>query len=162
MRSLALIALLGMMGCEAAPQYEHVHASTLTLKIGNSGCSGTAVGRYTILTATHCIAGHVGKPDRFATLTANGRLCEIWKAVDDGNDHALLTVSCEFKAVAELGKGAKAGRTPALGTKVFMFGSPLDFTDLLRFGRVAGNRHIALMGTFPLAFSTAQLKAAGL
>ena len=198
MRSLALICLVGMTGCEASPQYDHVHAATLTLRIGDSGCSGTAVGRFTVLSASHCF----DKDTR--EIQANGRACKVWKIVNDGNDHALLTVSCEFKAWATLTRAAKAGREPRVGSAIFVWGNPYLFSDVLRFGNVAGHQANAmpgmgrallhnfngwagdsgaaifnsrgnivavvsigsqpyrLMGSFPLAFSTAQLQAAGL
>ena len=198
MRSLALIALLGMTGCEAAPQYDHVHASTLTLKIGAAGCSGTAVGRYTVLSASHCFDSNTRE------IQANGRVCKVWKIVHDGNDHALLTVSCEFKAWAYLTRAAKAGKEPKVGTDIFVWGNPYMFSDILRFGNVAGHQDKAmpgmgraqlhnfngwagdsgaaifnmrgnivavvsigsqpyrLMGSFPLNFSRAQYREAGL
>ena len=193
MRILALLAMLGVSSCEARPVYDHVHASTLTLKMGNNGCSGTAVGRYTVLSASHCF----DKDTR--TILANGRACKVWTIANDGNDHALLTVSCEFKAIARLGKA------PKVGDRIFVWGNPRQFTDILRFGYVAGYQDSAmpglgraqlhdfngwngdsgaaifdkrgricavvsigsgppykLMGSFPLKFTKAQLREAGL
>ena len=140
MRSLALIALLGMTGCEAAPVYDRVHASTLTLKIGNSGCSGTAVGRYIVLTATHCVS------DVPKTIHINGKACDVWKIVNDGADHALVTVGskCPQTHTASLTIAAKAGREPKVGTRIFLFGNPYVFSDVLRFGYVAGHQDNAM------------------
>ena len=142
MRSLALIALLGMTGCEAAPQYDHVHASTLTLKIGDSGCSGTAVGRYVLLTATHCV------DDAPKSIQVNGKVCPVYKIVNDGADHALVTVAstCPQEHTATLTRAAKAGKSPKTGAPIFVWGSPVQFTSILRFGTVAGFQDDAMPG----------------
>lgn len=130
MRSLALIALLGMTGCEAAPQYEHVHASTLRLQVDGGTCSGFARKAQVIQTAGHCLS------DATKQLTANGQVCNVRLIVKDKTDHALVRVSgCRFT------KFARMGRTPKQGDQVFVWGNPGMFKDLLRFGSIAGYQY---------------------
>ena len=113
--------------CQAQPPYERVHPATLTLVIGSNGCSGTAVARRVILTASHCVT-----PDT-KQLTANGELCEVRKQYHDGFDHVLLRVTgCHFMQTAKMGKA------PKVGDRIFVWGNPSRFSDILRFGAVAG------------------------
>ena len=85
--------------------WDEVHGATLALGVPGGSCSGTAVGYYTILTAAHCFHDDSGKAVKPATVTANGELCEVWRMVDDGSDHVLLTVSgCKFTVHAKIGK----------------------------------------------------------
>jgi hypothetical protein len=136
--TLALIALVGT-GCgwpvSAEPAYERVHAATLRLEVLGGSCSGTAISRTWILGASHCFSPET------KTIRANGELCEVHQIINDGNDHALVRLGgCTFKATAKLGKVAK------VGAEVFMWGSPQEFRDLLRFGRIAGHHAKAMPG----------------
>ena len=130
-QTLAAALMLGATGCgpaSAVPVYDRVQAATLTLVIGDSGCSGTAVARNVILTASHCFPEAQPK-----TLLANGELCEIRRIIKDTTDHALVTVGgCKFKVTAKVGKPAK------VGDRVFTWSSPYVFRGLLIFGTVAG------------------------
>lgn len=68
-----------------------------------------------------------------AKVGVDGKLCEVVKAVEDGNDHQFLIVKdCTFKV------WVKFGPKPIVGETVFVYGDPEGFTGLLRFGTVAG------------------------
>ena len=200
-RTLALLLMLASSACSWPARgevWDEVHGATLRLEVPGGICSGTAVGRYTILTASHCFYGKDGKPTKPRTITANGELCEVWKLTTDKNDHALLVVGgCEFAITAKLGNTAK------VGDRVFAWSNPSEFRDILLFGEVAGyadsdlidakatlynlNAYFGssgggifnaqgklvgvisiathpykLMGSFPLAFTKAQMREAGL
>lgn len=131
-----LALLLMLSGCaNAQPVYDRVHGATLVLKVGRAECGGTAVGQHTLLSAAHCFEG---KPK---TLQASGELCEVRKIESDGKDHVLVLVGgCAFKQTAKLGPA------PKTGDRIFVWGSPLQYTDILRFGRVAGYQDNAMPG----------------
>jgi hypothetical protein len=116
------------MSCQAQPPYGRARLAAKALGVPGGSCSGTAVGRYTILTATHCVI------DGANAITVDGELCEVWKIVNDGADHALLTIShtCPQKHTARIGKA------PITGHEVFVWGNPGSFTSLLRICQVAG------------------------
>ena len=130
---LALLLLIISGGCNAMPPYDAVHGATMKLGVPGGSCSGTAVGHYTILTAGHCFYNDKGKTTKPASITANGETCEVWRLVDDGNDHVFLTVSgCKFNHRAKLGLPAKTG------DEVFIWGNPMFLDDQLRVGRASG------------------------
>ena len=130
---LICLALLAgsLASCAAGypqqPVWDRVHNTTLSLTIGFGSCSGTAVGKQTILSASHCF------PDGTKLVIASGEACEIAALIHDGQDHVLVRVTgCTFDHVAKIGKPAK------VGDEVFIWGNPWSFQDLLRVGRVSG------------------------
>jgi S1-C subfamily serine protease len=114
--------------CSAQPPYEKAKLATITLGVPGGGCSATAVGRFTLLTASHCVA------DGANAVVVDGKQCEVWKIVHDGYDHALLTIDsdCPQEHIA------KPGKAPKIGDTVFCWGNPGCFEDLLRVGQVVG------------------------
>jgi hypothetical protein len=147
-RALALLLCLVVVGGCAAPVtdrgmveivqahaithpatvYERIHAATFQLSIGHYGCSGTAVGPHSLLSAGHCFDG---TPSR---ILINGGYCDISNLQLDGHDHAILTTAapCRFSHWVAI------GAAPKQGDQVFLYGNPLDFSDQLRFGRMSG------------------------
>jgi len=79
-------------------------------------------------------------------ILVNGKRCEVWRVIDDGADHALVTLSrdCPQKHVA------RRGKEPKVGDEVFCWGSPGDFFDLLRVGRVAGKAKMPEASEWPV------------
>jgi hypothetical protein len=136
MRYPLLLALVALSGCaDARPVYEELHAATMRLEVPGGVCSGTAVSRNWILTAGHCLA------DGAKALRANGEHCEVHAIERDQQDHILVRVGgCHFKVTAKLGKAPKVGQA------IWFYGNPGDFSDQLRFGRVAGYRDNAMPG----------------
>lgn len=136
MRALVLL-LIGLVSislahsCSAQPPFGKARLSAKTLGVPGGSCSGTAVRRYVILTASHCL------PDGYATvITVNGQQCEVWKVVHDGRDHALVTVdeSCPQKHYSRIRKSRLVA-----GDSIFVWGNPGVFRGLLRTGMIAGD-----------------------
>ena len=134
--AVAALATL-VTGCaDARPMYDHVHGATLRLEVPGGACSGTAISRTWVLTASHCF-----EADKPATIKANGKTCEVRTIVHDGRDHALVRLrGCTFSVTA------KVGRAPRVGDAIFVWGNPYTFRDMLRFGRVAGYQDDAMPG----------------
>lgn len=131
-----VVAMAAWPAATAAPVYERVHAATLRLEVPDGICSGTAVGKRWILSASHCFTGTAPK-----TILANGETCEVRAIEHDGQDHALVRLGgCEFSVSAEVGKA------PGVGDAIFYYGNPGPFRDMLRFGRVAGYQDNAMPG----------------
>ena len=132
---LVALALLLLTGCaDARPMYERVEGATLRIESGDQNCSATAVGRYTILTARHCFDD---KPD---VILVNGKQCPVWQVVEDGADHALLTLGHECLQRVRAKVSANALKP---GTQIFLWGNPSFLTAQLRIGMVSG------YGAFP-------------
>ena len=113
-------------GCQAQPPFEQARLASKVIGLPEGKCSGTAVGRYTILSASHCFED---KPD---AITVDGQQCSVWKIIHDGRDHALVTVSCLQKHRARIGGKLHSG------DHVFVWGNPGDFNGLLRQATVVG------------------------
>lgn len=134
MRLLLALVLLATAGCAVAgPPYGRVRLATFSLGVPGGTCSATAVGRYTLLTATHCVS------DGAMAVTVNGKQCEVFKIVNDGHDHALLVISRDCPQAHT----ASFGREPLIGESVFCWGSPGSFQHMLRTGFMVGR------GTMP-------------
>lgn len=134
--TLALVLALAASACSwpaGGAVWTRVHGTTLTLGVPGGSCSGTAVGRYNVLSAAHCFHDGNGIAVKPASITANGKTCNVWRMVDDGSDHVLLTTDCQFKAWATVNT-----RKPRVGQKVFIWGSPLWLERQLRIGRMTG------------------------
>lgn len=121
-----LVFLAGCGGCASVPQESSPRGATLRLEYTDGGiCSGTAVGRRVILTATHCMEG--------GELSAvNGQVVQVTDREDDGKDHTLLWVSIEFTEVATI------GGTLREGDAVEYWGNPGGLPSQYRRGVVSG------------------------
>lgn len=129
MKFLALlIALLtaGCGGCASVPDYAAAKPAAVRLVFPGGVCSGTAVERYTILTARHCIKAYAGE------ITVSGVDAAYVVLADDANDHVLIRVTAKQR------KWAVIGPKPEQGAVVFVHGNPASYPDLLRVGHVAG------------------------
>lgn len=132
-RMKLLIAALLLSGCPATATAPEALASdgkeyTLRLEGVKDGfCSGTAVGRRTVLTAGHCI-----KDDDKAILV-NGTLVGILNIERDGADHALIEVTITFP------KAAKVVGAPKQGARVHWYGQPMGLADIYGEGVVVGH-----------------------
>lgn len=91
MRLFAILAAVLLAGCAVAP-----HKTTHRLDLDDGVCSATAVGRNTLLSATHCFKGA-------HALKVDGVPVAVTQIVSDGSDHVLVTVSRSFAHVAQRG-----------------------------------------------------------
>lgn len=123
MKYLLTLALLMLAGCaEARPEHSAPYAVRLEFA-GGGVCSGTAVGRDVILSATHCWEG--GK-----LIRVNGEEAYALRILHDGADHALVRVNLAFA------RWAVAGGAPKQGERVSMIGNPSGEPDMYREGYV--------------------------
>lgn len=125
MRILAILAVVLLAGCANAGEIVRAHRSTVLLTMEDGICSGTAVGRHTVLTAEHCLTGT-------HTLAIDGKPVKVVKIILDHRDHALVTVSRTFK------RWARIGKPPVQGDTVFIIGNPGQLRDMYRKGYVSG------------------------
>lgn len=105
---LALLAACGDGGVSSLTQpitdgaEDNGHASVGYLAAGDGvGCTGTVVGRRTVLTAAHCISGgpQTFVLDGFAYLTRSSTVHPKYDAVSHDNDIGLLQLQREVHAV---------------------------------------------------------------
>lgn len=122
--ALAFFLLAGCSGCASFPHDWDIEKSALSLEFQNGWCSGTAVGRHTVLTATHCMAGG-------ELVKINGKPVKATGREDDGNDHTLLVVDRKFS------RWSSMGRKPVRTQRVRVIGSPGGMEDVYREGYVA-------------------------
>lgn len=120
---LALLAA-GCQGCSTFPKDRDIEKAALSLEFQNGWCSGTAVGRHTLLTATHCQQGG-------ELIKVNGHPVKVTAREDDGNDHTLLVIDKTFN------RWARMGGKPAQTQRVRVIGSPGGQEDVYREGYVA-------------------------
>lgn len=124
---LLLLILLGAgCGCASVPDYATPGAASVRIETETSVCSATAVGSYTLLTATHCLKADKG------VLSIEGQNATYEVLADDGKDHVLIRVSLKQASVASLGP------KPSAGDVVYKWGNPMGLRRILIFGRVAG------------------------
>jgi S1-C subfamily serine protease len=125
---LSLLALLAA-GCCGCASVDYAEASAAAVRIETPQemvCSATSVGRFSLLTARHCLTGSEGQ------ITIDGKPSS-WKLIaEDGRDHALIAVSVRQVVVA------KVGPKPQRGDVVIKYGNPLGLKGLVIYGRVAG------------------------
>lgn len=122
---LAVIwSLLAFAGCASSP-VEKIHKVAVHLTMDNGSCSGTVVGKNTVLTATHCLSGA-------KALAIDGIPVVVYKAYDDKRDHLLLVTSLSFR------DAATRGDSPKMGDAVYVIGNPGELVDIYRQGTVAG------------------------
>lgn len=126
-----LLAFLigGCGGCASFPKDWDIEKTTLALEFERGWCSGTAVGKHVLLTATHCMgAGALQK--------VNGTPVKVLRSEDDGSDHTLVVIDRPFV------KWARMGRKPVQTQRVRLIGTPGGESDVYREGyvsRVRGN-----------------------
>lgn len=93
---LILWCLLGFAGCMTDSVVVKAHRTTVALRMDDGTCSGTAVGRHLVLTASHCIEGQ-------KHLAIDGKSVVIEKVLNDGKDHSLVVVDKTFDSWAFVG-----------------------------------------------------------
>jgi hypothetical protein len=121
MRLIAILAAVFLAGCvSSCPRASH------RLEFDDGVCSATAVGRHTLLSATHCFAGA-------HSLAVDGVPVQVLALIQDGNDHTLAIVSTTFTAIAEL------GHAPSVADPVHYWGEPGAMHDLYRKGYMSGD-----------------------
>lgn len=126
MRTIFILLAMILGGCGGCASVSDIRAVTFQYKLDDGGCSGTAVGPHTILTAAHCFTGNE------QSITINGRPARIVDSATDGSDHLLLRVDVAFD------RWAKIGPAPEVGDVVCVNGNPGEFTNLYRCGMVSG------------------------
>lgn len=78
---------------------DHSHMLVFTMKheasgaTGSSSCTATAIGKRTVLTATHCISFPAGVS--LESITLDGKLLEVESEHNDGADHLILVFTEE-------------------------------------------------------------------
>lgn len=110
--------------------------AALTIDLIEGRCSGTSVGEYTILTATHCFAPATdpeGPPNTSAPIRVNGKVMTITNVVHDGKDHILIIMDQAFKTWAPIAAPATQG------DRIHFWGNPGGLTMILREGLVIGS-----------------------
>lgn len=122
-----LLAFLigGCGGCASFPKDWDIEKSALTLEFESGWCSGTAVGRHTILSATHCFE-HGGQ-----LVKVNGKPVKAVSRQDDGSDHTLVVIDKAFTSWSSM------GRKPVQTQRIRILGSPAGNEDVYREGYVA-------------------------
>lgn len=102
------------------------------LQFDSGACSGTAVSRNVVLTATHCL----NEP----LLEVDGVPVKTLEIVSDGNDHSFVRVDTTFK------KWATLGPPPKQGDWIRWIGNPGGEVDMYREGYIVrvrgGNTYI--------------------
>lgn len=93
---LLLWCLLGFAGCMADSVVIRAHRTTVALQMDEGTCSGTAVGKHLLLTATHCLEGE-------KHLAIDGKPVTIKRVLNDGKDHSLVVVDRTFDYWAFVG-----------------------------------------------------------
>lgn len=128
-KTLAILALMGGMAVSAgakAPASYVQKPAVVRLEFSDGICSGTIVGAHTILSASHCFSE--GGP----LVSVNGKPAKQVALVNDGSDHALLTVDIAFPRWATHGGKLKQR------LEVHYWGNPAGMADLYRRGYVSG------------------------
>lgn len=120
MLAKGILVLLVTTGC-----CETLHKYALRVKLDDSVCSGTAVGRNLVLTAEHCFKHG---PE---VVSVDGKRVEVLERVSDGQDHVLVRVSVTFD------RWAAIGPPPVQGQSVRWVGQPGAMADVYRIGYVA-------------------------
>lgn len=95
-----------------------------TLLFGDQLCSGTAIGRSAILTATHCLRGLT------QTVEVDGQTLQIVETLEVGTDQTIIRVNATFR------HWARFGGKPFQGQRVHYIGNP-GMVKLYRAGDVA-------------------------
>jgi len=137
MRTLAHLAviwsLLAFAGCASSP-VEKIHKVAVHLTMDNGSCSGTVVGKNTVLTATHCLAdAH--------SLAIDGIPVVVYKAYDDKHDHVLLVNSLSFRVTSlSFRDAALRGPEAKQGDSVYVIVKPGELFDIYRQGNVTGHK----------------------
>ena len=146
---LLVSGAIGMATCTASvppplPQYLPGEQSMVLVRMEKGICTGVVVGKYTIMTATHCFRGGDLKE-------VDNKPVTIKRIVSDGRDHSLIWLTTELtgKRIAPL------GRMPGPGSEVYLWGNPAVFRNLLRVGRVSGIVGVDLGRKLKVPFYTA-------
>jgi S1-C subfamily serine protease len=130
-----LLAALLLTGCVASPEpaYASRDTSHRLESLEGGVCSGTAVGRRTVLSAAHCFK----KGQQIVLI--DGTAVGILSIELDGNDHALVVVTMLFPAVA------KRGPEPKVGDKVHWIGQPMGLKNVYGEGLMVGEYESRLL-----------------
>lgn len=116
-----LLLPLMLVSCASA----RTESAALLLTMERGTCSGTAVAKDVILSATHCW-------DMVGRLVAiNGKPVHALEKIDDGKDHSLVRVNVPLRTWTA--RFAKARR----GDDVTWLGNPSGLPSVLRRGYVA-------------------------
>ena len=133
---LSLVLILGLAVPAAAQSnptdptpYVH-YLQTQTIMGGDTACSGTAIGPYALLTASHC-------EEATSTIHVDGKRAKIvGTPIRDEYDHTifLLQMAKPFAQYAPV----RLTPAPKLGEPAYLIGNPGTIRSLFRSGQFAG------------------------
>jgi hypothetical protein len=103
------------------------HRIEITEGYGTKICSATAVGKHTLLTATHCDSEN-------NVVIIDGESTIIIEKVFDHYDHELMIVKTEFKHFARF-----SNEKARIGQHVWICGNPKGLPNIVREGTFAGS-----------------------
>lgn len=89
-------------------------------------CSATAIGRHSLLTASHCDLG-------MSELLVDELSVKIVSRISDGRDHTIFVVDEKFSQYAHL-----EDSSIKVGDEVWICGNPLGLDQVVRYGHFAG------------------------
>lgn len=129
LKLIAYAVLIGGMAFTTANTPVNIgqHEAVLRLEFTDGICSGTAISKDHLLTASHCLVDGPLK-------SINGQPCEQdGQAIEDGEDHSIIRVTCSFSVWARMGN-------PNLtqGERLHFWGNPGGLHDIYRAGYVMG------------------------
>jgi len=125
---LVISSLLTFAGCATKP-LETMRHTAVHLHFSDGACSGTVVGKRSILTAEHCLDGS-------DVISVDGVDVKVTQVMKDGKDHVLLLTDHVFAQSADVSD------EPEQGAAVYVLGNPGELESFYRQGYIAGYKDI--------------------
>jgi hypothetical protein len=132
------LLIIGLGLCVPLPLGAQSKRIELSTVFDSGHCTATAVGRHTLLTASHCEAPT-------DVLTVNGETTHILHIIRDGKDHSLMIVDMTLLVTAKI-----IQRDLLQAEDVTLVGNPGELQALYRRGYFAGKRESSLLFVLPV------------